>query len=68
MAMDGGIRPIDRFGTIAMFDRIKVDVIDMGLQILVVPDQMFLIAALPDTALPFSESALPYPLCFGELS
>ncbi len=51
-----------------MFDRIEVDVIDMGLQILVIPDQMFPIAALPDAAFPFSESALPYPLCFGEPS
>ena len=48
-----------------MFDRIEMDVIDMGLQILVIPDQMLPITALPDTAFPFSESALPYPLCFG---
>lgn len=68
MAMNGGVRPIDRFGTITMFDRIEMDVIDMGLQILVIPDQMLPITALPDTAFPFSESALPYPLCFGEPS
>ena len=51
-----------------MFDRIEMDVIDMGLQIFVIPDQMLPITALPDTAFPFSESALPYPLCFGEIS
>lgn len=34
-----------------MFHRVVVDVVDMMLEIVIVPDQVFPIAALPNTAL-----------------
>lgn len=68
ITMNGGVRPINRLDVITAFGRVEMDVIDMGLQIPVVPGQVFPIAALPDAAFPLSVPAFPYPFRFGKTS
>lgn len=52
VTMEGGIRPIGHPRDITMFERVDMDVIHMVAVILLIPDQVFPIMALPDAPLP----------------
>ena len=45
------MRPIGHAGYVAMPDRIEMRVVDMALQVIVVADQVFPIASLPEAPL-----------------
>ena len=59
--MKGGVRPIRHPGDMAMFERVDMDVIHMAAVILLIPDQVFPIMALPDAPLPVAYTGLAAP-------
>ena len=60
--MEGGIRPIGHPGDMTMFERVDMDIIHMVAVILLIPDQVFPIMALPDAPLPVAQPGLATPL------
>ncbi len=54
ITMEGGIRPIGHPGDMTMLERVDMDVIHMAAVILLIPDQMFPIMALPDAPFPLA--------------
>ena len=52
-AMEAAVRPIGHARDVAMFHRIEVDVVDVSLEIFVVPDGVLPVPALPNAFFPF---------------
>jgi hypothetical protein len=51
-AVEAAMRPIGYATDVAVFHRIKVNIVDVSLEIFVIPNRMFPIAALPNTLFP----------------